>query len=312
VSKTNVYTLIATALLGVLLFVLLQFARKVPTTPITANIRVDPAGPTISGRSDLLAILESRGFDAQRMIAESADWRRARGFLQTDPLFGVPGQGMPARAYDNLEFATLESMSDRGDPAATQALASRTRLEDPFAALDLYTTAADQGSIFAMLRIGALRETFSNVALESFDADPSYVRKLAELRGENSQNSLQMEAFAYVAAAIRDGGVAIVDQDLLDWIQQMGQALPPSDLTQSCELSENLFLKLSAARRSRGLPQITTQPPPVFLGIPDLQEQLPCRSTGHSIIWLLDLSRCSATPVNDADGRTLDLYICQN
>jgi hypothetical protein len=312
VSKTNVYTLIATALLGVLLFVLLQFARKVPTTPITANIRVDPAGPTISGRSDLLGILESRGFDAQRMIAESADWRRARGFLQTDPLFGVPGQGMPARAYDNLEFATLESMSDRGDPAATQALATRTRLEDPFAALDLYTTAADQGSIFAMLRIGALRETFSNVALESFDADLSYVRKLAELRGANSQNSLQMEAFAYVAAAIRDGGVAIVDQDLLDWIQQMGQALPPSDLTQSCELSENLFLKLSAARRGRGLPQITTQPPPVFLGIPDLQEQLPCESTGHSIIWLLDLSRCSATPVNDADGRTLDLYICQN
>ncbi len=304
--------MVATALLGVLLYVVLQFAREVPTEAITTSVMVEPAGLPVGGRSDLLAILEARGIDAQRAIAESIDWRQARGFLDSDRIFGVAGDGAPARLYETLEIATLESMSESGDLAATQALAARMLLEDPFASLALYATAANQGSVFAMLRIGALRETFSNIALDMFRADSAYRRKLGELRGKNSRASLKMEAFAYVAAAIRDGGIAIVDQDLLDWIQQMAQELPPAELAPACELSANLFLKISAARRRRGLSQITTEPPSVFFGIPNLQEQLPCKSTGHSIIWLLDLSRCSVIQVDHADGETPDLYICQN
>lgn len=311
-SKTNVYTLVATALLGVLLYVVLQFARKVPTEPITTSVMAELAGLPVGGRSDLLAILAGRGIDAQRAIAESIDWRQARGFLDSDRVFGVAGDDAPGRIYETLEFATLESMSEGGDLAATQTLAARILLEDPFASLELYSIAANQGSVFAMLKIGALRETFANIALDTYRADPAYLGKLSELRGKNSRGSLKMEAFAYVAAAIRDGGIAIVDQDLLNWIQRMARELPPAELAPACELSANLFLKISAARRRRGLSQITTEPPPVFFGIPNLQEQLPCQSTGHSIIWLLDLSRCSVIQVDHADGETPDLYICQN
>ena len=148
-SKTNVYTLVATALLGVLLYVVLQFARKVPTQPVTTNIMTEPIGLSVGGRSDLPAILEARGIDAQRAIAESIDWRQARGFLDSDRMFGVAGDEAPARLYEILEIATLESMSESGDLAATQALAARKLLEDPFASLALYTTAANQGSVFA-------------------------------------------------------------------------------------------------------------------------------------------------------------------
>jgi len=301
VSKTNVYTLIATALLGVLLYVVLQFSRKVPTAPITTDIMADPAGLSIDGPADLLTILAARGIDAPQAIAESVDWRRARGFPGHDRMFGVADQNAPARTYESLDNPTLMSLSRGGDLAATQILATQILLDDPFASLALYTTAANQGSVFAMLRIGALTETFSNAALDKFNADPAYLRKLNELRDDGSRGTLKMQAFAYVAAAIRDGGIAIVAREL-----------PPAELTSACELSENIFLKFSVARRRLGLVQIRTEVPPVFFGVPNLQAQLPCQSTGHSIIWLLDLSGCSAIPVVHSDGPVLDLYICQN
>jgi hypothetical protein len=312
VSKTNVYTLMATALLGVLLYVVLQFSRKVPTAPITTDIMADPAGLSIDGPADLLTILAARGIDAPQAIAESVDWRRARGFPGHDRMFGVADQNAPARTYESLDNPTLVSLSRGGDLVATQILATQILLDDPFASLALYTTAANQGSVFAMLRIGALTETFSNAALDKFNADPAYLRKLGELRGDGSRGTLKMQAFAYVAAAIRNGGVAIVDQDLLDWIQTMARDLAPAELTTACELSENIFLKFSVARRRLGLAQIRTEVPPVFFGVPNLQAQLPCQSTGHSIIWLLDLSRCSAMPVVHSDEQARDLYICQS
>jgi hypothetical protein len=312
VSKTNVYTLIATALLGMLLYVVVQFTRRVPTEPVSANIVIQPVGLRIGGHSDLVAFLESRGIDPQRAIADSIEWRKTHGFFSHDRVFIGADDDFPTSAYDSLERSELESMSAGGNLAATQALAARMRPEDPFEALALYSTAANQGSIFAMIQIGELREIFADVALDKFSADEDYLRKLSEIRGPNSENNLQIEAFAYIAAAIRDGGIAIVDLDLLNWIQQMNEELLPVEQVAACEASENLFLKTSAARRSRGLAQITTEPPPVFFGVPNLVEQLPCRSTGHSIIWLLDLSRCSVTPANLADERTLDLYICQN
>ncbi len=302
----------ATVLLGVLLVVVLQFTRRVPTKPVTTNFVVERTGLHIDGYSDLVAFLESRGVDAHAAIADSIDWRQAHGFFHGDRFFSADEGGASTRTYESFEYSRLESMSQNGDLAATQALAAQMLLEDPFASLALYTRAANHGSIFAMLQIGGLRETFSNLALDRFSADPAYLQKLSELRGENSQNKLKVEAFAYVAAAIRDGGIVIVDQDLLDWAQRLSAELPPGKLASACALSENYFLKIGAARRSHGITPFTTEAPPIFFGIPNLQEQLPCRSTGHSIIWLLDLSRCSVTPVNQADQRTLDLYICQS
>lgn len=311
-SKTNIYTLVATALLGVLLFVVVQFTRRVPTEPVVTNIVTEPAGLQIGGRADLAAFLESRQFDVARAIGDSIAWRRARGFFDSDRFFGTGEGDVSVPDYDSIDIATLESMSDTGDLAATQALAARILLEDPFTSLGLYATAANQGSTYAVIQIGGLRETFSDITLDKFISDPEYQQNLNELRGDGSINKLKIEAFAYIAAAIRDGGIAIVDRELLDWIQRLEYELRPEEQVSACAMSENIFLKFSSARRSRGLAQITTEPPPVFFGIPDLEAQLPCQSSGHSIIWLLDLSRCSASPVSHANGEVLDLYICQN
>lgn len=309
-SKTNLYTLIATALLGVLLYVVLQFARKVPTTPPTAETIHAPEHPRLANHPDLHEFLAARGLDGHKLLVESAHWRQARGFLGGDRLLGVTEDSAPSRAYQSIDTLVLNSMSDNGDLAATQTLAARTLPNDPFAALDLYMTAAEQGSIYAMLQIGSLRETLGDRALDRFKSDPDYLRKVGELRGDDSNQTLQMEAFAYIAAAVRDAGATIVDDDLLGWLRRMEREIPSAQRAAACELSERIFLKFGAARRGRGLAPLTTTPPPVFIAIRNLDEKIPCRTTSHPIYSLIDLSRCSVRPV-ETDRGDADLYICQ-
>ena len=59
-----------------------------------------------------------------------------------------------------------------------------------------------------------------------------------------------------------------------------------------------------------GEPAVTTQPPPVFFTIPDLTNRLPCNKSSFPIENLLDLTRCTTTPVRNAEDEALDLYLC--
>jgi hypothetical protein len=311
VSKTNLYTLFATALLGVLLFVVLQFTRNIPTAPPTVDAVDESPGRRLAGFPDLHEFLTEQGLDGMRLVAESARWRQARGFLGSDRLLNVSEDNAPSRSYQALDTAALENRSEGGEMAATQTLAARTRVDDPFASMDLYATAAAQGSVYAMIQIGSLRETLGNMPLDRFDSGPAYRRKLGELRDDDSSRTLQTEAFGYVAAAVRDGGAAVVDEDLLGWLQRMEKEIPSAQRAAACELSERIFMGFSAARRSRGLAPLTTTPPPVFIAIPNLDQKLPCRATPYPIFSLIDLSRCSVYPVENERDDAMDLYICQ-
>jgi hypothetical protein len=311
-SKTNVFTLIATALLGVLLYVIVQFTRDLPALPSVEVIRPSDRNGEISAYTELIELLEEKGADAERVIADWSRWLQSRGFPGNYGLSGIAEQNTSTGEYADLNDAALESLSAKGDMAATQMLASMRISIDPFAAMDLYTTAAAQGSAYAMLQIGSLRQTFANIALDGYRADPGYLKKLSRLRGDDSNQTLRMEAFAYAMAAVRDGGPPIIDPDLLLWLQRMAEALPPALRESACELSEQLFLEFSGARRSRGLAPLTTIPPAVFISIPNLAEQLPCLETSHPVFPLLDLGDCEIYSVELFQGSVMDLYICEN
>lgn len=317
-SKTNVYTLVATALLGVLLYFILQLASDMRTRVILKQPEEQPpdfiretSGRRITTRAELTGFLTERGLDAAHAIEASANWRARRGFLGGDVLLGIEAADAPIRAYDALDDTALKSMSEQGDVTATQALADRTASVDPFAAIKLYVTAASQGSIFAVLRIGSLRETLGSAAAGGIPADAAFLGKLSTLRRDDPDRSPQMDAFAYATAAIRDGGIAIVDDDLLNRVRRAGHAMSPAQRAEACALSEHIFLEFGAARRSRGFPPVTTRPPTVFIGIPDIADKLPCTATAHPIIALLDLDECSIDPVENSRGESVDLYICQ-
>jgi hypothetical protein len=140
VSKTNIYVLIATALLGVLLIVVQQFGRDPEITPVevptpqkarstddgdTLTARAVAASPgsanpiRLTSSADLEALLDARGLDGANLLAASADWFRQRGFNGPQPLLGVPAGETPEDYFASLDDATLRSLSDAGDAGAT-------------------------------------------------------------------------------------------------------------------------------------------------------------------------------------------------
>lgn len=327
VSKTNVFTLIATLLLGVLLYTIVRFSANLPEPPAADSIRetTAPAGtgpsqprtmigdlPPIRSYSELLVFLTARGVDGQSAIAEAAHWLQARGFGGINPLLGVTEEDAPGIALQSLDDATLQTMLEAGDFGASQTLASRVLFTDPFAALELYRAAADQGSVYAIMQIGSLLESLSDISLDGFVADPAYLRNLVNFRNRESAQNPRRSAFSHALAAARDGGMPVIDTEMLNWLHRLSGEFSESEQQSACEQSAELFFEISAKRRQKGLQPLSTDPPPVFLSIPDLARKLPCHATSHPIIQLLNLGGCSSTQVEDNQRERMDLYICKN
>lgn len=328
-SKTNVFTLIATILLGVLLYTIARFAANLPEAPPADSIRetatiATPANaglpqpttrtnglPRVRTYSELLDFLTAQGIDGRSAIADSARWLQERGFSGINTLLGVTEENARGIALQSLDDATLHTMLEAGDSGASQALASRALFTDPFAALELYRTAASQGSVYAILQIGSLLESLSDITLDDFVTDPAYLQKLVDLRNRDSAEGPKIAAFSHALTAARDGGMPVIDTEILTWLQRLSSEFSESEQEFACERSMQLFFEISAERRQKGLQPISTDPPPVFLSIPDLENQLPCRATSHPIIQLLDLTRCAHTEVEDDKGDRMNLNICE-
>jgi hypothetical protein len=118
--------------------------------------------------------------------------------------------------------------------------------------------------------------------------------------------------FGFAMAAVRDGGRPVANPEIVQWIQSMAGAMPEDVLTNACKLSERLFINASEARRQAGFRPLSTIPPSVFLGDPELDQKLPCQNTPHSFYQVLNLDDCTTEPVRDAAGRSRHLYICVN
>jgi len=330
VSKTNVFTLIATILLGVLLYTIVRFAANLPETPAADSIRetTTPAAqaelkkpqletrnadlPMVGTYSELLVFLTSRGVDGQSVIADSARWFQERGFLGINTLLGVTEESARNFALQSLDDSTLTDMLESGDVGAGQVRASRLLFTDPFAALDLYRTAAELGSVNAIVQIASLLETLNDISLDDFVTDPAYLRKLLDLRNRDSTQDPKIAAFSHALAAARDGGAPVIDTEMLSWLQRLSGGLSEAGQQTACEQSAQLFFEISAKRRQNGLRPISTEPPSVFMSIPDLEMQLPCQTTGDPIMQLLNLDQCSRTQVADSRGNQMNLNICEN
>ena len=235
-SKTNAFTLIATILLGILLYTILRFAANLPDTPPAESIRettttaptVDNKTPTqqsgksglpvVSNHAELIDFLNSLGIDGRRATVEAARWFQERGFLGINTLLGISEENSRDFALQSLDDTTLQSMLDKGDAGASQILGSRLLFTDPFAALDLFHTAAEQGSIYAIWQIASLLETLNDRSLDDFVNDPAYLRKLVELRNENAASSPTIAPLSFALAAARDGGLPVIDMEMLSWL----------------------------------------------------------------------------------------------
>jgi hypothetical protein len=338
VTKNNVSILVATALLGVLLYVILTIfgdidvikpVKTLPQSPVETDadavVSTDPETsakpaesasqsdiPGIATYDDLLRLLNDRGLEGEQLIATTAKWFQARGFLGPDALLGITDAAAPMSYYETLDELTLKGMSSAGDMGASQTLASHSRFIDPFEAMTLYETAGRQGSIKAMLQIASLYETFDDIELDQFESDQKFQQKIRRFRPQGSGSMTNRRDFGFAMAAVRDGGRPVANPEVVQWIQSMAASMPEAVLTSACKLSERLFINASETRRQAGFRPLSTIPPSVFLGDPELDQILPCQNTPYSFYQVLNLDNCTTEPVRDAAGRSQHLYICVN
>jgi len=266
-----------------------------------------PATVDSIGGNKLAAYLDTKGLDGQILIAESAQWFQERGF---SALPGVDLQPARAEGYADRDDATLLSLSKQGNLTATQELAARRTFSDPTDAIRLYVEAAEQGSIYALLRIASLLETVADITTNDLDSYPDFRAQLSPFSADDNELSLKLAAFAYALAAVRDGGKTVASPELLVWIDKLGSAVKPGTMQHACKVSEKLHITLAEKRRRAGLAPVSTEPPPVFFGDPDLESKLPCAQTRHAVFPLLRLDDCATYPVQFAPGEIRTLYVC--
>lgn len=316
-SRTNVYVLIATGLLGVLLVVVYRLAGQADVPPVTVPLRdaaPAPAPPSATaglprvadatGLSDRLA---RRGLDAPRLLAAAASWYRQLGFTGALPLLGVTAEASRSAVYAAMDDAGLRALAAR-EPGAAQALAARLAPTEPFAALALYRQAAGQDSVYAQLQAAQLQASFARVAEAGLATDAAFSRQLAAL-GE-SADAIRAGALATALAAVRDGGPPVVDGELLAWLQALAGGLDPARREAACRSSLQIFLDAGTRRREQGRPPVRVNPPAVFLAIPDLATALPCGEGSAPVDTLLDLTGCGTEAVADGAGALRTLYVC--
>ncbi|RMF98850.1 MAG: hypothetical protein D6727_01770, partial [Gammaproteobacteria bacterium] len=231
----------------------------------------------------------------------------SRGFLGAEPLLGVDADDAPLVYYEALDDATLEGLRQARDLGATQVLASRRALDDPFAALELYREAAGLGSLAAYLQIASLYSTLASVPLENLRGNPQLLRRVSGIRP-----TAALSAFGWLMAGLRDGGPVIADPVLVDWAQRLFAQLPENQRSAACELSERFLLQVAGLRRNNGLPPFPDSRPPVFLSVPALDEALPCGDTRFPFYTMLDTGDCLAEPAIDGSGRERLLYVCDS
>ena len=284
-TKTNRYTLIATILLGVLLFTIVQFANDLDVA--WDGTRIEPEQPADRSVStftaDPDAALGTAGLEASTARAAADRWRQARG--------------LPADSYLTANTPVIITQA-----AVTQAQAEQLRFDDLPTALALFNKAAEQGSAYALLRIAALLEA---LAATTSDA-PDTIAMLSVADGPD----LRLSALGYILTALRVAGPPLADIDLVAGIDRL---LPETTLEQrslACQWSERRLLDLARARAKQGVRTISTDTPPVFLTAPGAIDSLPCGDIGASAKTLLAESGCAAQPFRSADNGLHDLWIC--
>lgn len=337
-SSSSRSTLIATFLLGVLLYTVLRFADNLPEVPMADTVRrtipVVPASgsgskpaardnnpadvPPVDDRGilqvrnydELVAHLNTRGLNGRLIVAAAADWYAERGYLGANALLGVTVDAAPMTYYQTLNDATLLALSDAGDAGATQMLARHSMFFDPFRGLELYELAISQGSLYAIVKVSDTLDSFSGAYISDFAQALELRKKIIQLHAQGYRRNLGMAAFATAVAAIRDGGQPIVDEDLLYWVAALEAKTARGSIARACAWSEEKQVEFGTARRRRGKPPLFTEPPPVFLSQPELEASLPCADTDHPVQFRMNLADCSDELVEGPDGKEWRLYVC--
>ena len=120
-SRTNVYVLIATALLGVLLIIIVRTADDIAPALNSDSGSVLGKADTYRGVATrltyprLLMLLDASGVDGEAAVTVARHWLQDRGFLGANEPLGVGPDEAPVFYYESLDPQTLEAMAQNDD-----------------------------------------------------------------------------------------------------------------------------------------------------------------------------------------------------
>lgn len=311
-NRTNVSILLATLLLGILLYVVLSLvAQSIDPEPFTLETGDTPDNvvpPAIRTRTDLELALGNRVTELNTLLAASADWYEQRGYLGPLPVLGRIGDSTLLAVYAATPASDLLTLAGNGDIAAAQALAELSMSGDnksPPEAIEWYRQAASYGSVYAMFRLSELLQIFANRQLDAFNSDPTYRARLTVLRNNNPL--IDRDALAWAITGLLAGGLPVAQPELAQNIKKLSAGLGEYDTVRACDKASRLLLDLAAERRSHGRLVFSTEPPPLFVSVPNISDALPCEG---SLLPIIDTSMCRAITVPGLINPNQTLWRC--
>jgi hypothetical protein len=316
VSRTNISVLLATALLGILLWVVLSIVRdlaRAPEEPIARIaepevINFDPALPRINNSDELIAWLNTRGMPAEQLAADYCGWLNELGYTEGPQLLGptacLPQDSLYTEIV-NSDDSSLLAIAANGNALAFQRLAERSLQSDPLAALEWYEQAVINGSVHAMIRLSDLLTTLATPGLNQFVSDPVWENALQQVASEMPAPAER--ALAWSVAAVIVGGYAVLDNTHAARIANLAEQLDFVSIDRACETAQDYVLESAAARRARGGAVFSTQTPPLALSVGAPAEALPC---SIPVLPLVSLATCTSATVVGPGPELIRVWLC--
>jgi hypothetical protein len=295
VSRFTTSVLLATALLGVLLWVVISIVvdlSRAPDQPLplpTEQAVFDPALPRISNRLQFLQWLNEQGYSGEQLVHDYSEWLTARGYPEQYSWITASQtqQSDPFAAYDDAELLII---AGQGDLAAMHELAERSLSEDdPLEALAWYDRAIVSGSLYAMLRMADLITTLTDPALAEFISNPQWRAALEQLNAEVPPP--RERALGWSLAAVNVGGYALLDSAHANRIENLQQQLDAAQLETACQTAQDYLLDAASARRAMGNAVFTTERPPVAVTVPAAEKIITCDVPVRPLVAMDDCTR---------------------
>jgi len=312
VDRTNISILLATALLGVLLWIVISMARdlsRAPDEPLPMPkepdiVELNQALPQFDSPGAMRNWLLANGLDADLLVSTYRNWLTERGFTNASPLLGHKGS-LPRTDYSQEDDATLLMLAARNDVGALHELAERSLASDPLAALEWYDQAIVGGSVYAMQRVADLLTTLADPGLEEFASSEAWQGALATINADTEPPLVR--ALAWALAAVTVGGYATLDTAQAGRISNLELQLGSGAVQRSCELAQDYVLATVAARRERGGTLLSMEFPPLGLSVARPDQVSGC---DVRIAPLVELSDCVQQDFYDPELNMQTLWLC--
>jgi hypothetical protein len=317
VSRFTVSILLATALLGVLVWIVLSMARdlvRAPDVPLPMPTEeqeqeFDPALPRLFNYRDLQLWLSNRGL-SEKLPSYNRRWLQERGGfpasklpllppIDQDPLYA------PSLDLSELDDATLLDYAGMGIAAAMHELGDRSIKTDPLAALEWYDQAIVSGSLYAMVRTADLLTTLSDPAISELIADPVWQDALDQIR--NISPTPRERALAWSIALVTVSGYVVMSSEHAERIARLTAQLDAAEIERACDTAQEYVLETAGARRARGEQVFSMDAPPFALSVADPASLIPC---DVPVPPLITLEQCDSSDFVGPGPKLMTAWVC--